>query len=65
MSILMGLGAAGVCYKLGNTLYPRFRVGYLAALFYLVSPMGLFYDRLAYTEGKSEFIAAVLGRLPS
>ncbi len=49
-SILMGLGAAGICYKLSTTLYSNRHIALLAALYYLISPMVFFYDRLAYTE---------------
>ncbi|MCB0209594.1 MAG: glycosyltransferase family 39 protein [Anaerolineae bacterium] len=58
VSVLAGLAAAGVCYKLAMSLYPQRRLGYLAALFYLISPFALFFDRLALTD---TLLAALLG----
>ncbi len=49
-SILMGLGAAGICCKLSTNLYSNRHIAFVAALYYLISPMAFFYDRLAYTE---------------
>lgn len=50
VSVLAG-GVTGIlCYKLGQVLYDSQRVGWLAALIYLVSPMALFYDRLALSD---------------
>jgi hypothetical protein len=50
VSVLAGLGGAWVCYKLATMLYPERRLGYIAALFYLLCPFSLFYDRVALTD---------------
>lgn len=50
VSTASGLLGAGVCYKLTRVLYPDRQIGYIAALFYLLSPFTLFYDRMALTD---------------
>lgn len=50
LSVGCGLAGTYVCYQLTKLFFPEHRIGYLAAWFYLVSPMALFYDRLAMTE---------------
>ncbi len=50
VSVLSGLIGGGVYYKLAVMLYPGRRIGYTAALFYLLCPFALFYDRMAVTD---------------
>jgi hypothetical protein len=72
VTVLTGVGTAAVCYKLGQSLYDSRRIGMLAALFYLIIPMALFYDRLAYTDplltmlmGISILLSFQLWRIPT
>ncbi len=51
VSVLAGLISAGICYKLTNMFYPERKIGYLAALFYLVSPFAVLFDRMALADG--------------
>jgi hypothetical protein len=59
VSVLSGLISAGLCYKLAVTLYPGRQTGYIAALFYLISPFALFFDRLALTDSLLTMLVGV------
>ena len=48
ISVLAALISGGICYKLTETFYPHRQIGYLAALFYLISPFALLYDRIFF-----------------
>ena len=50
ISVLAGGVTGLLCYQLGQTLYGSRRIGWLAALIYLISPMALFYDRTALSD---------------
>lgn len=72
VTVLVGLGCAFVCYLLAEMLYPRRRLGYLSALFYLLCPFALFFDRLALTDnllallmGLSILLSVQLWRTPT
>lgn len=58
VSVLSGLITGGICYLLTEMLYPERRIGYLAALFYLISPYTLLYDRMALTDS---LVATLMG----
>lgn len=72
VSVISGLITAGICYKLTNLLYPQRNVGYLAALFYLISPFAVLFDRMALADsllatlvGGSLLASVYLWRAPS
>jgi|GEM_PF-2397288 len=58
VSVLAGLINAGICYKLTNIFYPKRRIGYLAALFYLISPFAILFDRMALADS---LLATLMG----
>ena len=58
VSVVAGLVTAAICYALTNRLYPRRNAGYLAALFYLVSPFAVMFDRMALADG---LLATLMG----
>ncbi len=58
VSVLAGLLTAGICYRLTEAFYPGRRLGYLAALFYLISPFALLYDRMALADS---LLATLMG----
>ena len=50
VSVLAGLVNAAICYRLTNLFYPKRHLGYLAAIFYLISPYAVLYDRMAMAD---------------
>jgi 4-amino-4-deoxy-L-arabinose transferase-like glycosyltransferase len=59
ISALSGLITGLTCYQLGLLLYQNRFIGGLAALFYLVSPYALFFDRLALTDSLLTMLIAI------
>ncbi len=58
VSVLSGFVSLLVVYHLAEMFYPQRRLGWLAAGFYLISPMALFYDRVAMTDA---LLTALMG----
>src|SRR5262245_26708945 len=58
-SVLCGLVTGGVCYRLAEAFYPGPGVKFIAALFYLLSPFALFYDRMALTDSLLTMLVGV------
>lgn len=72
VSVLAGLVSSGIGYKLAEVFYPNRQIGYLALLFYLISPFVVLYDRMAMADsmqamlmGASLLASFYLWRYPS
>lgn len=59
ISVFAGLGSMLVLWQLGRKLFSE-RVGYLAALVYILCPFSLWYDRLAIKDSFLMFLSAAI-----